>query len=94
MGATKRTTRTTAKSLPLIEEFNLEPGRTLAGKYEVVSKLGEGWEGEVYLVEELGTGIARAAKLFFPQRNPNDRTARFYARKLHKLRQCPILIQY
>jgi serine/threonine protein kinase len=78
----------------MISEFNLEPGRVLAGKYEVISKLGEGWEGEVYLIREVVTGIARAAKFFFPHRNLNDRTARFYARKLHKLRQCPILIQY
>jgi len=77
-----------------IEGFDLAPGRILAGKYEVVRKLGHGWEGEVYLVLELATGIARAAKCFFPHRNPNDRTAKFYARKLHKLRHCPILIQY
>ena len=40
------------------------------------------------------TGIARTAKLFFPQRNPRDRTLKTYARKLHKLRQCPIVIHY
>jgi len=48
----------------------------------------------VYLVRERATGIERTAKLFFPQRNPRDRTLKFYARKLHKLRQCPIVIQY
>ena len=82
------------KNPPKIEEFNLEAGRILAGKYEVVRKLGQGWEGEVYLVNETATGIARAAKFFFPHRNPNDRTAKFYARKLHKLRHSSILIQY
>jgi serine/threonine protein kinase len=94
MGTTRTTTRTTSRTSPRIADFNLDPGRILAAKYEVVSKLGEGWEGEVYLVREVATGIARAAKFFFPHRNPNDRTARFYARKLHKLRHCPILIQY
>jgi serine/threonine protein kinase len=84
----------TATSTPKIEEFGLRPGRVLAGKYEVVRQLGQGWEGEVHLVRELATGIARAAKFFFPHRNPHDRTAKFYARKLHKLRHCPILIQY
>lgn len=77
-----------------ISAFDFAPGTVLAGKYEVLSKLGAGWEGEVYLVRERGTGIDRAAKCFFPHRNPGDRAARFYARKLHKLRQCPIVIQY
>ncbi|MBT8149694.1 MAG: serine/threonine-protein kinase, partial [Gammaproteobacteria bacterium] len=34
------------------------------------------------------------AKLFFPQRNPGNRSVKFYARKLHKLRQCSMVIQY
>lgn len=70
------------------------PGRVIARRYEVVSLLGAGWEGEVYKVRERGSGIERAAKLFFPQRNPKNRTARRYANKLHKLRDCPIVIQY
>ncbi|MCH8157690.1 MAG: protein kinase [Nitrospinae bacterium] len=63
-------------------------------KYRVVSRLGAGWEGEVYKVYEIHTGIERAAKLFFPQRNIRDKTAKIYAQKLHKLRHCPLLIQY
>ena len=51
----------------------------------MVTLLGAGWEGEVYLVRERGTGIERTVKIFFPRRNPRDRTLRFYARKLHKL---------
>jgi serine/threonine protein kinase len=90
----KRGNKRGKTALPRIDSFDLEPGRVLAGKYEVVEKLGDGWEGEVYLVRETATGIHRAAKCFFPQRNPNDRTAKFYARKLHKLRNCPIVIQY
>lgn len=74
--------------------FDLASGRTLARKYEVVSLLGAGWEGEVYRIREKSTGIERAAKLFFPQRNVNNRAAKFYARKLHKLRNCPIVIHY
>jgi serine/threonine protein kinase len=79
---------------PAIQSFHLQPGRTLAGKYEVVSKLGAGWEGEVFLVKEYPAGIERAIKLFFPHRNPGERIANYYARKLHKLRHCPIVIQY
>lgn len=80
--------------LPDIISFDFHPGRILAGKYEVISLLGAGWEGEVYKIIELVTGIERAAKFFFPRRNVKDRAFKFYAKKLHKLRQCPILIQY
>lgn len=77
-----------------ITEFRLRPGDLLAQKYEVIGDLGSGWEGEVYKIRERNTGIERAAKLFFPHRNKKQQTSRFYARKLHKLRQCRILIQY
>jgi len=77
-----------------IRSFDLEPGTLLAGKYRVQERLGRGWEGEVYLVREHGTGVERSAKLFFPHRNTRGRTARYNARKLHKLRHCPILVQY
>ena len=77
-----------------ITSFAFPPDRVLAGKYTVIRRLGAGWEGEVYLVRERGTGIERAAKFFFPQRNPGNRALHFYARKLHKLSDCPILIRY
>ena len=77
-----------------IESFAFEPGYIIAGKYRVVSLLGRGWEGEVYKIVEVGTGIERAAKLFFPYRNRRNAAARRYALKLHKLRDCNILIQY
>lgn len=77
-----------------IRSFELQPGRVLARKYAVVSKIGAGWEGEVYKVREHGTDIERAAKLFFPERNVRNRVADAYARKLHALKDCPIVIQY
>lgn len=76
------------------ESFKLQSGRRLAGKYVVGDLLGQGWEGEVYHVTETSTGIERAAKIFFPARNPNNKTIRSYARKLNRLRDCSILIQY
>jgi tRNA A-37 threonylcarbamoyl transferase component Bud32 len=79
---------------PRISSFKLSAGTLLAGKYEVVLRLGSGWEGEVYLVRECGTRIERTVKIFFPRRNLGNRALRFYARKLHKLRHCPIVIQY
>ncbi|GAB4389476.1 MAG: Dot/Icm T4SS effector protein kinase CoxK1 [Thermodesulfovibrionales bacterium] len=78
----------------VVDTFGLKPGHRIARKYEVVSKLGSGWEGEVYKIVEIRTGIERAAKLFFPQRNAGFRTSKRYAKKLHKLRHCPIIIQY
>jgi len=90
----KRTIRRGAGVKARIESFDLEAGDVLVDKYEVVSCLGRGWEGEVYLVRELGTGIERAVKFFFPHRNPRNRTLTYYAKKLHRLRHCPILIQY
>ena len=77
-----------------IRRFAFQPGTLMAGKYQIVAQIGTGWEGEVYLLRECSTGIERAAKFWYPHRNPRNRAARFYARKLHKLRHCPILIQY
>ena len=77
-----------------MKSFNLQPGRVLARNYEVISKLGAGWEGEVYRIRERSSGIERAAKLFFPERNLKNKTADAYAKKLHALRECPIVIQY
>lgn len=83
-----------ARKPPRIESFDFPPGRKLAGKYEIVALLGTGWEGEVYKIREISTGIERAAKFFLPNRNPKNRVANWYAKKLHKLRHCPIVIQY
>ncbi|MBC8292726.1 MAG: serine/threonine protein kinase [Proteobacteria bacterium] len=80
--------------VPSVDSFGLAEGQRVAGRYIVLSLLGAGWEGEVYLVREIGTGIERTIKIFFPRRNLRDRSLRFYARKLHKLRHCPIVIQY
>jgi len=77
-----------------LDGFDLKPGRRIAGKYEVVSRLGGGYEGEVYQIVETNTGIECAAKLFFPERNVNNKAVTTYARKLHDLRDCPMVIQY
>lgn len=76
------------------DSLDLVPGRVIGGEYVVESRLGEGWEGRVYLVRERRTGAARAAKLFFPERNDRDRAVDFYARKLEQLRECDIIIKY
>ncbi len=80
--------------LQKIDSFGFQNGRVLAGKYRVIECLGAGWEGEVYMVSEVRTEIERTAKFFYPQRNPNDRALLFYAKKLHKLQHCPVVIQY
>jgi serine/threonine protein kinase len=74
--------------------FGFQPGDIIADKYEIMNFLGGGWEGEVFRIRELRTHIERSAKIFFPKRNPRNKTAITYAKKLHKLRNCPVLIQY
>ena len=82
------------KKTASIDSFDLQPGRKLARKYEITGRLGTGWEGEVYKITELSSGIERAAKFFYPQRNIKNRTSSRYAKKLHRLKHCPIIIQY
>lgn len=77
-----------------IDSFEFQQGETIADKYLIEKKLGSGWEGEVYLTREKVTGVERTAKFFFPHRNPANQTVKTYAQKLHKLRNCGILIQY
>ncbi len=74
--------------------FDFAPGRKIAGKYEIERPLGSGWEGEVYAIIERTTGIRRAAKFYYPYRDPTGKAAIAYARKLDALRHCPILMQY
>src|SRR5689334_4085622 len=74
--------------------FDFPPGRSVAGKYIIENPLGSGWEGEVYAIIERTTGIRRAAKFYYPHRDPLGKAAIAYARKLDALRHCPILMQY
>jgi serine/threonine protein kinase len=77
-----------------VRRFDFPPGRTVAGKYAIEQLLGSGWEGEVYAIVERTTGIRRAAKFYYPHRDPHGKAAISYARKLDALRHCPILMQY
>ncbi len=82
------------KPVPRIDRFGLRAGRKIGSQYEVVAPLGRGTEGEVYQILETDTGIRRAAKLYFPHRDPNRRSVIWYAQKLTTLRHCPIVLQY
>lgn len=77
-----------------IKRFDFAAGRIVAGKYEIERALGSGYEGEVYAISERITGIRRAAKFYYPHRDPMGKAAIVYARKLDALRHCPILLQY
>jgi serine/threonine protein kinase len=77
-----------------VKRFDFTPGRVIAGKYVIERELGSGWEGEVYAITERTTGIRRAAKFYYPHRDPTGKAAITYARKLDALRHCPILMQY
>jgi tRNA A-37 threonylcarbamoyl transferase component Bud32 len=74
--------------------FDFPAGKSVAGKYHIERPLGSGWEGEVYVIIERNTGIRRAAKFYYPHRDPTGKAAITYARKLDALRHCPILMQY
>jgi len=82
------------RTTPRLTTFALPAGRLIAGKYVVESRLGSGYEGEVYKVVERKTGAPRAAKLFFPHRNAGDRAVTTYAKRMERLRRCPIILKY
>jgi tRNA A-37 threonylcarbamoyl transferase component Bud32 len=77
-----------------VRRFDFPIGRIVAGKYQIGQQLGSGYEGEVYAIVERVTGIRRAAKFYYPHRDPMGKAAIVYARKLDALRHCPILMQY
>lgn len=74
--------------------FDFPEGFIIFGNYEIVRRIGAGWEGEVYLVKERATGIERAAKFFYPERNLREKSSKFYAKKLHKLQNCRSVVKY
>ena len=55
--------------------FDFPPGKSVAGKYHIERLLGSGWEGEVYVIVERNTGIRRAAKFYYPHRDPTGKAA-------------------
>lgn len=83
-----------AKKPPRISSFDLRSGRKIGPRYVVEAPLGRGTEGEVYQVRELDTGVRRAAKLYFPHRDPDHKLSIRHAQKLDTLRHCPIVLQY
>jgi serine/threonine protein kinase len=82
------------KSHNTITEFKFPRGTIIADKYEICEKLGAGWEGAVYRVIEIASGVERTAKFFFPIRNPKNKVAAINAQKVHRLSYCPIIIRY
>lgn len=77
-----------------IESFDFEPGKRLLGRYVVEGKLGGGYEGEVYKVEEILTKKKRAIKLYYPHRNIKFKVSTRYAQKLDKLNSSHIVMNY
>ncbi len=61
------------------KRFDFPSGRYIAGKYQIEEMLGSGWEGEVYRIVERSTGIRRAAKFYYPHRDPTGKAAIAYA---------------
>ncbi len=74
--------------------YDLAEGGRLGRHYTVLDFLGDGYEGEVYKVAEKTTEIVRAAKLFYKKNHIQKHPHVAYAKRLHQLRACPIVIQY
>ncbi len=74
--------------------FNLHAGRKIGRHYVVEALLGNGSEGEVYQIREVDTGIHRAAKFYYPHKDPKRHLPVKHAQKLNTLRRCPIVLQY
>jgi serine/threonine protein kinase len=79
---------------PKISTFAFTAGRKVGPRYVIESKLGGGSEGEVYKIRELDTSIHRAAKFYFPHRDPKHKLSIKHAQKLNALRHCSIVLQY
>ncbi len=79
---------------PRMKTFSLPKGRTIGSSYKVESHLGGGSEGEVYKICDQTTGIQRAAKIYFPHRDPKQQLTAQHARKLNQLRDCNLVLQY
>jgi serine/threonine protein kinase len=80
-----------------VSKYNFLPGRTLARKYEVLSHVTSTEDGELYRLCEKATGIERTGKFFYPdakEKRQKEPRATVYAQKLHKLRNCKILMHY
>ena len=77
-----------------LNTFGFDPGRKVGPRYVIESFLGGGYEGEVYQIRELGTNIRRAAKFYFPHRDPKRNLSIKHAQKLNALRHCSIVLQY
>lgn len=77
-----------------IDAFDLIPGRILGGRYQVIERLGAGYEGEVYKVSEIYTKRLRAIKLYYPQRNKDHKVSIRQSQQLDKLTDCPLVVNY
>lgn len=77
-----------------ISSFDLEKGTILASKYIVLGCLGSGYEGEVYQIREMHTDITKAIKLFYPHRNKGFKISTRYIRKLDKLKEASLVMDY
>lgn len=78
----------------MVDRFTLEAGKVIGSRFTIVEKLGGGLEGEVYKVAESLTGKERAVKLFYPAHNRGFKVSTRYAKKLDKLRESPIVMDY
>jgi serine/threonine protein kinase len=63
-------------------------------RYRLGAFLGYGYEGEVYHLTEVATGIERVVKFYYPDRFTDRKRTIRLARKFHRLRHCDVVLQY
>ncbi len=74
--------------------FQFQPNRTLERRYVLGPFIGYGYEGEVYHLTERSTKIERVVKFFYADRYPDPKRSVRIAQKLHRLRDCSVVLQY
>lgn len=78
--------------MPVIKSFKVPSGTKING-YEIVERLGRGWEGEVYRAKEHFSGGLRVLKLFDPAQHRSKQIKKYCA-KLEKISDVSGIIRY
>ena len=77
-----------------INNFDFQRGKLIANKFQIIEKLGQGLEGEVYKAVENYTKRNVAIKFYYPQRNIAFKASIRNSNKLSKLKECSVVVNF